>query len=57
MLLFGRPFFTAVFREWQGQLPPEEETGAALFCVELPGFADGKSDILLLLIAPAVPGS
>jgi hypothetical protein len=54
MLFFRGSFFTVLFREWQGQLPPKEETGAALFCGRLPGFADGKSDILLLLLAPAV---
>jgi len=54
MLFFRGSFFAGLFRERQGQLPPEEKTGTALFCGRLPGFADGKSDILLLPLAPAV---
>jgi len=57
MLFFRSSFFTVLFREWQGQLPPAEETGAALFCARLPGFADGEGHIPLLLLAPAVLGS
>jgi len=56
-MLFPRGSFVALlFRKRQGKLPPEEKTGAALFCAGLPGFADGKRHIPLLLLAPAVLG-